>query len=72
MRRELEGEREDITSLSTPPPPSPLFFPPFHLHCQARGSLVEEKRPDRETRWARLMSRPDMEASQEGRGITVS
>lgn len=69
MRGELEGEREDITSLSTPPP-SPLF--PFHLHCQACGSLVEEKRPDRETRWARLMSRPDMQASQEGRGVTVS
>lgn len=69
MRGELEGEGEEITSISTPPPP--LFFP-FHLHCQACSSLVEEKRPDRETRWARLMSQPDMEASQEGRGVTVS
>lgn len=65
MRGELEGEREGLT-----PPPYPLF--PFHLHCQACSLLVEEKRPDRETRWARLMSWPDMEASQEGRRITVS
>lgn len=69
MRGELEGDREEITSLSTPPP-FPLF--PFHLRCQACSSLVEEKRLDRETRWARLMSRPDMEASREGRDVTVS
>lgn len=64
----IERETGETNSLSTPPS-SCLFF---HLYGQEWGSLVEKNRLDGQTRWACWMSQPDIEASQEGRRVTVS